>query len=95
MVFLEAVLKIKNIKAGKYIKTERGYLFDSSWFVLYIYLNININNKLAHQHFDLARLIRDTFHACFGLRLALSVHRRQLFDLNRSRWPTVVLALRI
>ena len=37
-VFLKAVLRVKRIKAGRYIASERSYLFCSSWLVLYIYL---------------------------------------------------------
>ena len=36
-IFLEAVMKSKKIKTGKYITSERNFLFCFSWFVLYIY----------------------------------------------------------
>ena len=36
-VFLEAVLRVKKIKAERYITCERNYYLWFSWFVLYIY----------------------------------------------------------
>lgn len=43
-VFLKIVWKVKKkITIGRYIINERGYFFNSSWFILYIYRNMNIN----------------------------------------------------
>ena len=36
-VFLEAVLRARRIRVGRYIANERNYPFCFSWFVSYIY----------------------------------------------------------